>query len=116
MIALSKTDKNSLVNLSECHIRALSESLAETGDEAQALIHAREAVAAALKLKAEQPTLPWSAVQEAYMLAILNLSIRLLANGTPLLGLDYVVEVKEFYRKRSEKRNGAYPVYAAMIV
>ena len=39
------------------------------------------------------------------MSTLLNLSLRLLANGTPLIGLDHVAEVKEFYRKRLEKRN-----------
>ena len=114
MITTSKTNKYNLITLPQC-IQSLSEGLAETGDEAQALIHAREAVAATLKLKAEQPALPWSAVEETYMCAILNLSICLLANGTPLLGLAHVAEVKEFYRKRSEKRNGAYTTYATVI-
>lgn len=64
MIAQSKTNKISLINLPGNCIQTLSEDLVETGDEARALIHAREAVAAALELKAEQPTLPWSAVEE----------------------------------------------------
>jgi hypothetical protein len=114
MITTSKTNRYNLITLPQC-IQSLSEGLADTGDEAQALIHAREAVAAALGLKAEQPALPWSAVEETYMCTILNLSVRLLANGTPSLGLDHVSEVKEFYRKRSEKRNGAYTTYATVI-
>jgi len=113
MIAQSKTNKYFLRDLPQC-IQALSEGLADTGDEAQALVHAREAVAAALNLKAEQPVLPWSPV-DFYILTILNLAIRLLANGTPLLGLDHVAQVQEFYRKRSEKRNGAYTIYATVI-
>ncbi|KIM36332.1 hypothetical protein M413DRAFT_31752 [Hebeloma cylindrosporum] len=114
MITASKTNKYNLGTLPQC-IQSLSEALADTGDEEQALIHAREAVASSLKLKAEDPVLPWSAVEETYMCAILNLSIRLLATGSPLLGLDHVAEVKEFYRKRSEKRNGAYTTYATVI-
>jgi tetratricopeptide (TPR) repeat protein len=114
MINTSKTNKYNLITLPQC-ILSLSEGLADTGDEAQALIHAEKAVAAALGLKAEQPALPWSAVEETYMYTILNLSIRLLANGTPSLGLDHVAEVKEFYRKRSEKRHGSYTTYATVI-
>ena len=114
MITTSKTNRYNLITLPQC-IQKISEGLADTGDEAQALIHARKAVAAALELKAEQPALPWSAVEETYMLAILNLAIRLLANGTPLLGRDHVAEVKEFYRKCSEKRNGEYTIYATVI-
>lgn len=114
MITTSKMNKYNLITLPQC-IQSLSEGLADTGNEAQALIHARKAVTAALALKAEQPVLPWSAVEETYMCTILNLSIRLLANGTPSLGLDHVAEVKEFYRERSEKRNGAYTTYATVI-
>ena len=114
MIAQSKTNKYFLLDLPQC-IQALSEGLAEAGDEAQALIYAREAVAAALDLKAEQPVLPCqSAVEEVYMLTILDLAIRLLANGTPSLGLDHVAEVKEFYRTRSEKRNHAIFHYGTL--
>jgi len=114
MIATSKTNRYNLIPLPQC-IQSLSEGLADTGDEAQALIHAQKAVAAALELKSEQPVLPWSAIEETYMCTILNLAVRFLANGTPSLGLDHVVEVKEFYRKRSEKRNGAYTTYATVI-
>jgi len=113
MISISKTIRTNLITLPQCII-ALSGGLADTGDEAGALVHAREAVSAALKLKTE-PVLPWSAVEETYMLTLLNLSLRLLANDTPLIGLDHVAQVKEFYRKRLEKRNADHIAYAAVI-
>jgi len=113
MISISKTIKFNLITLPQCLV-ALSGGLADTGDETGALVHAREAVSAALKLKTE-PVPPWFAVEETYMLTLLNLSLRLLATGTPSISLDHVAEVKEFYRKRLKKRNTHHIIYASVI-
>jgi len=111
MISISKTNKLNLITVPQC-ILALSGGLADMDDEVGAMVHAQEAVSAALKLKTE-PDLPWSAVKETYMSTLLNLSLRLLANDTPLFGLDHVAEVKEFYRKRLEEQNGEHITHIA---
>jgi len=109
-----ETNKYHFRYLPQC-LRILSECLADADEESQALAFAEEAVEETQKLKTEHRYLPWTAVEETYICSLASLSIRLLANSKPMLGLERIVEAKILCEKRSEKRNGTYTILANIL-
>ena len=97
-------------------LQALSDSLADAGDERRALQAAQESLDECLKLKDHQKVLPWTFSESPYGDALLCLANQLLASGGDIERcLDILGEAKKLQTRRSESRTGTLTELASIL-
>ena len=111
---ISQKNMFSVLQLPHC-LQSLSETYADTGDEAEALVQAHEAVKAVMALKSKDCPLPWTLAEGAYGAAMENLAVRLIANGDFDRSLELLLELKVLYEERTITRHGAYTALANIL-
>ena len=97
-------------------LQALSDSLADAGDEKKALQAAQESLDECLKLKDHEKVLPWTFSESVYGDALLCLANHLLASGSDVdRCLEILVEAKNLQTRRSESRTGTLTELASIL-